>query len=118
MRTRTARIIHGIPGPSGEPGVLLLVPVSEALEWDLKEEIASTARYWMPDRQAWWVAKPYAATAVAIVSRLHGPPTVVEEVGGDRVGWKLVGGRALRLLQVVGRWIARLRGRRRARGSA
>ena len=53
--------------------MLLLVPRSEALDWDLKDEVASTARYWMADRQAWWVAAPYAATAEAIVHRMHPP---------------------------------------------
>lgn len=52
--------------------MLLMVPRSEALDWDLKDEVASTARYWMADRQAWWVAAPYAGTAEAIVFRVHG----------------------------------------------
>ena len=73
MSTTSPKILRGVPGPAGEPGVLLMVPRSEALDWDLKDEVASTARYWMADRQAWWVAAPYAATAEAIVFRVHGP---------------------------------------------
>lgn len=90
MNTRSPRIIHGVPGPSGEPGVLLLVPSSEALDWDLRDEVASTSRHWMADRQAWWVAAPYASTAVAIVTRLHGNRLRVEELGRpDATGWRL-----------------------------
>ena len=43
---QTSRIVHGVPGPGGEIGVLLLVPRSEALDWDLRDEVATTARYW------------------------------------------------------------------------
>ena len=89
-----------MPGPSGEPGVLLLVPPSEALDWDLKDEVASTARYWLAERQAWWVAKPYASTAVAIVTRLHGPPLVADDHRAEPISWTPVAG--------AGGWLRRL----------
>ena len=99
MKPTSPRIISGVPGPAGEPGVLLLVPPSEALDWDLKEEVASTSRHWMADRQAWWVAAPYAATAAAIVLRIHGPASPLEALGRpDATGWQLVRRRAVRAL--------------------
>ena len=97
MNIGTPRIIHGVPGPSGEPGILLLVPPSEALDWDLKDEVATTARYWMADRQAWWVAASYASTAAAIVARVYGPNVVVEGFERLRGGaWRFEGGRSAR----------------------
>lgn len=105
-----------MPGPSGEPGVLLLVPASEALDWDLADEVASTARHWMPEQQAWWVAKPYASTAHAIVSRVHGPRVEVEELGADRPGWKVVAPPPAR--GVWARLWRRLSGARRRLGMA
>ena len=69
MIDTSARIIPGMPGPAGETGVLLIAARSEALDWDLQAEVASTALYWMADRQAWWVAAPYASTVEAILSR-------------------------------------------------
>ena len=56
--------------------MLVVVPPSEALDWDLKDEVASTARCWIAEREAWWVAAPYASTAVAIATRFNGgrPP--------------------------------------------
>jgi hypothetical protein len=59
--------------------VLLLAPPSEALDWDLCDEVASTGRYWMADRQAWWVATPYATTAIAIATRFNGGRPPVQE---------------------------------------
>jgi len=83
---QTPRIVHGVPGPGGEIGVLLLVPRTEALDWDLRDEVATTARYWMAERGAWWVASPYAATAVAIATRLNGGVRPMEEVAGEGAG--------------------------------
>jgi hypothetical protein len=106
LNTRTPRIIHGVPGPSGEPGVLLLVPPSEALDWDLKDEVASTARHWMADRQAWWVAAPYASTATAIVTRVHGHYLVSEGVGRpEQAGWRLQPPRPARALGKLARLV-------------
>jgi hypothetical protein len=59
--------------------VLVVVPPSEALDWDLKDEVASTARCWIAERQAWWVAAPYASTAVAIATRFNGGRPPLEE---------------------------------------
>jgi hypothetical protein len=116
LNIRTARIIHGVPGPSGEPGILLLVPPSEALDWDLEDEVASTSRYWMANHQAWWIAAPYASTAAVIVARVHGPYLVSEGLDqprragwwGDReragrAVWRLLRGVAQRARQVMQR---------------
>ena len=79
MKTAQARIVHGVPGPAGEIGVLVVMPRSEALDWDLRDEVASTSRHWMPDREAWWVAAPYASTAIAIATRFNGGTPPQEE---------------------------------------
>src|SRR5690606_27879334 len=111
-------IIHGVPGPSGEPGVVLQVPPSEALDWDLSAEVASTARHWMAERQAWWVAAPYASTAAAIVARVHGPVPALGGAGtvegrrGRRRLLSMIGAR----LRSLTAWLrARLRRRRATR---
>ena len=57
----------------------MVVPPSEALDWDLKDEVASTARYWNAEREAWWVAAPYASTAVSIATRFNGGRPPLEE---------------------------------------
>ena len=79
MSDTSTRIVPGVPGPGGEAGVLLIAPRNEALDWDLRAEVASTSLYWMADRQAWWVAAPYASTAEAILGRTRsgaeGAPT-------------------------------------------
>jgi hypothetical protein len=62
---------HDVRGPAGEPGFLLIAPPSEALDWDVQHEIASTCRHWMASQQAWWIAAPYLSTAWAILERLN-----------------------------------------------
>lgn len=59
--------------------MLVVVPRSEALDWDLRDEVASTARYWIAERDAWWVAAPYASTAVSIATRFNGGRPPLEE---------------------------------------
>ena len=59
--------------------MLVVVPPSEAHDWDLRDEVASTARYWIAEREAWWVAAPYASTAVSIATRFNGGRPPVEE---------------------------------------
>lgn len=74
MNRGTLRIREGVRGPAGEPGFLLMAPASEALDWDVEQEVASTSRKWMSEHQAWWIAAPYLTTARQIVSRFAGPP--------------------------------------------
>lgn len=69
--TSIPQIVLDVRGPAGEKGALLLAPRDEALEWDLRHEIASTSRYWVAERQAWWIAEPYVPTLHAIVHRFH-----------------------------------------------
>lgn len=64
-------IIPNVPGPLGARGALLIAPRNEAMEWDLRHEIASTSRYWLRDRQAWWVAEPYVPTLRTILARFE-----------------------------------------------
>lgn len=71
MKTEFPTIQIGVPGPDGRPGFLLIVPRDEALEWDIRDEIVSTSRYWVPDRQAWWIAAPYLPTAVPLNDEPH-----------------------------------------------
>ncbi|HEX6068439.1 MAG TPA: hypothetical protein VFZ18_01405 [Longimicrobiaceae bacterium] len=108
MNPWTARIVHGVAGPTGEPGVLVVLPPSEALDWDLKDEVASTARCWIADREAWWVAAPYASTAVSIATRFNGGhPPLEEHASPSANGRKPTGARGTQgLLQ---RLRARLR---------
>lgn len=63
-----------VRGPDGQPGFLLIVPRSEAIEWDVRNEIGSTSRYWVRERQAWWVAAPYRHAAEGIVARYSRRP--------------------------------------------
>lgn len=74
MESNVPRIEFGVSGPSGEEGVLLVAPRNEAMEWDLRHEIASTSRYWIHERQAWWIAAPYVPTLHDIVLRFGGVP--------------------------------------------
>ena len=67
-------IIPNVPGPLGARGALLIAPRNEAMEWDLRHEIASTSRYWLRERQAWWVAEPYVPTLRTILSRFEPVP--------------------------------------------
>lgn len=70
-RSSTYAVRHDVCGPAGEPGFLLIAPPSEALDWDIQHEIASTCRYWMAAHQAWWIAAPYLSTARAILARVE-----------------------------------------------
>jgi hypothetical protein len=70
VERRTLDVRHDVRGPAGEPGFLLIAPPSEALDWDIQHEIASTCRYWMANHQAWWIAAPYLSTAWEILERL------------------------------------------------
>ena len=67
-------IRHGVAGPGGEVGFLLIAPPSEALDWDVEQEIASTCRYWIASHQAWWIAAPYLTTAHQILRRFEPAP--------------------------------------------
>ena len=71
MERETFGIRHGVVGPAGEVGILLIAPPSEALDWDVQHEIASTCRYWMASHQAWWIASPYLTTATHILRRFE-----------------------------------------------
>ena len=80
--------------------MLVVVPPSEALDWDLRDEVASTARYWVAEREAWWVAAPYASTAVSIATRFNGGRPPVEEHAAPALkGGTTVGVRTRRALQ-------------------
>jgi hypothetical protein len=74
VERRKWSIREGIPGPAGEPGFLLVAPASEALDWDIEHEIASTSRFWMSKHQAWWIAASYLETVRAIVARFDSRP--------------------------------------------
>lgn len=58
---------------------MIIAPRDEALEWDLKHEIASTGRSWRAERQAWWISTSYLPTVRSILARfpdldVHGAP--------------------------------------------
>ena len=74
MKRRTFDVRQNVRGPAGEPGFLLIAPPSEALDWDIQNEIASTCRYWMASQQAWWIAAPYLSTAWQILGRVAPQP--------------------------------------------
>src|SRR5690606_28054429 len=67
----TPTIETGVPGRRGDDGILLKVPWSEELAWDLEMEVAAARREWFPDRQVWWIAASYLRTIIAIVLRAH-----------------------------------------------
>ena len=78
---RMAPVIQlDVPGPGGQAGFLLIAPHSEAIDWDIQNEIASTSRQWLEERQAWWVAAYYLPTARDIVHRFT--PPVPEQARG------------------------------------
>lgn len=83
MRPNMPHIEFGVSGPSGEDGVLLIAPRDEAMEWDLKHEIASTSRHWVREKEAWWIAAAYVPTLHDIVLRFGGEvdPLAVEAAG-------------------------------------
>jgi hypothetical protein len=91
----TLRIREGVRGPAGEPGLLLIAPPNEKLDWDVENEVASTARCWMSEHQAWWIAAPYRTTADQIVDRFCGP---------REPGWARV---TRRLAPQLGAWFRR-----------
>lgn len=74
MERRTFDVRQDVRGPAGEPGFLLIAPPSEALDWDIQNEIASTCRYWIASQQAWWIAAPYLSTARQILGRVAPQP--------------------------------------------
>ena len=74
MERRKYDVRHDVPGPAGEAGFLLIAPPSEALDWDIQHEIASTCRCWMAGDQAWWIAAPYLSTACEILDRVKPEP--------------------------------------------
>jgi hypothetical protein len=74
VERRKLDVRHDVRGPAGEPGFLLVAPPSEALDWDVQHEVASTCRYWMASHQAWWIAAPYLSTAWDILERLDPQP--------------------------------------------
>ena len=74
MERRTYDVRHDVRGPAGEAGFLLIAPPSEALDWDIQHEVASTSRYWVASQQAWWIAAPYLGTAWQILDRLQPQP--------------------------------------------
>jgi hypothetical protein len=55
----------------------MIAPPSEALDWDIEHEIASTSRCWMSKHQKWWIAASYRRTAQAIMARFEGRPEPV-----------------------------------------
>jgi hypothetical protein len=60
----------GERGPRGESGFLLRAPTAtEALVWDLENEIVSARRLWIPEQKAWWVAMSYFDTVLDVVLR-------------------------------------------------
>jgi hypothetical protein len=67
-------IRQGVKGPGGAAGFLLIAPPSEALDWDVQNEIGSNCRCWSPDYQAWWIAAPYLTTARQILQRVEPRP--------------------------------------------
>ena len=92
--SQTPSLEQAVPGPRGEPGLLLRSPLDEALVWDLESEIASARRAWIPEKQAWWIATSYLETVVAIVLRTF--PSVL--VFGTDEDW-LISRDGLRALQ-------------------
>lgn len=56
-------------GPRGEPGFLVHAPFREELAWDLENEVLSTRRHWVAERDAWWIAASYLHPVIAIVLR-------------------------------------------------
>ncbi len=44
MEQRMVRIQLGVRGPAGQEGFVLDAPANEALDWDIRHEIASTPR--------------------------------------------------------------------------
>ena len=65
----TPTIEEGVAGPRDQDGILLRAPFSEALAWDIENEIVSTRRAWLEDRSAWWIAASYRETLIDIVLR-------------------------------------------------
>jgi hypothetical protein len=99
------KIETGVPGPDGQPGFLLVVPRDEVLDWDIQSEIGSASRFWVRDRQAWWVAAAYLHTAQEIVGRFPPPPVrapspAAGEASPPRRGWRA------RLAALRSRWRA------------
>lgn len=90
----TPSLEQAVPGPRGEPGLLLRAPLDETLVWDLESEIASARRVWIPEKQAWWIATSYLETVVAIVLRTF-PSVLVFGTDEDR----LISRDGLRVLQ-------------------
>lgn len=58
-----------VTGPRGEEGFLVHAPSNEELAWDLENEVVSTRRLWLSDREVWWIAASYLEPVVVIVLR-------------------------------------------------
>jgi hypothetical protein len=69
MQRRLVRIELGVRNPTGQDGFLIVAPRDEALEWDLRHEIASTSLSWLAERRAWWISASYLPTVRTILER-------------------------------------------------
>ena len=84
QRFATPSIERGVRGPRNEEGLLLRAPVREELVWDLEAEVVSARRFWLEERQAWWIAASYFDTVVAVVLRSF-PSVLVFGADEDRL---------------------------------
>ena len=86
MSLATPTVELGARGPRGESGFLVRGELSEALVWDLENEIASHRRLQLDDDDGWWVASSYFDTTLDIVLRFF-PSVLVRypDTGEERV---------------------------------
>ena len=78
----TPTVELGARGPRGEAGFLVRGALSEALVWDLENEIASHRRLQLGDDD-WWVASSYFDTTLDIVLRFFPSVRVRYPDGGE-----------------------------------
>jgi len=82
----TPTVELGARGPRGEAGFLVRGALSEALVWDLENEIASHRRLQLDDEDGWWVASSYFDTTLDIVLRFFPSVRVrYPDTGEERV---------------------------------
>ena len=82
----TPTVELGARGPRGEAGFLVRGVLSEALVWDLENEIVSNRRRRLEDEEGWWVASSYFDTTLDIVLRFF-PSVLVRypDTGEERL---------------------------------
>lgn len=74
-----------VAGPRNDAGFVLRAPRDEALVWDLENEVVTSRRVWLPEREAWWIAASYLQTVLEVVLRSFPSVLLLDATAGDHL---------------------------------